>query len=297
MKAATAERPSRATVSPRAAAVAAGKHRTATVITIRERRQQAAIYYLSGMTVEEIAERLGFYWLTIHKDLKQLDVPRRDRRRKHPRPAERTCARDGCSVRFTPTPNQLQRGAGRYCTKACADVAKRLHPLPAERECARPGCSVLFVPDAHKAAHGRGLYCSRPCRDADRWRFRTARVQITCEQCGRGHWVKSPYYRQQRFCSSTCWASWRKVWAIKTLKLLPGSVRQKLAGVRGHEGAEHGIDGFHHGHEGGAPPKSSGSEQQRMYEMLQTGRSYREIAAEVFGDAKYYKRVERFAHR
>jgi len=142
---------------------------------------------------------------------------------------QRTCARDGCEVVFTPTPAQIRRGVGSYCSHSCA---KRIHPVPKERECARPACSVRFVPDAHKAAHGRGRYCSRQCRDADRWRFGRARVPITCLQCGRQHIVKSPYYiGRQRFCGSTCWARWRKVHAIKTLRVLRGDVRKRLAGT------------------------------------------------------------------
>jgi hypothetical protein len=136
---------------------------------------------------------------------------------------KRTCAREGCEVVFTPTPDQLRRGVGRYHSAECAYIARRLHPVPEERECARPGCTDRFVPDAHKAAHGRGRYCSRPCRDADRWRFSRARVPITCAHCGQEKIVKSPYYiGRQRFCSLRCWGLYR--WR-------PGGGRETLAKV------------------------------------------------------------------
>src|SRR5438128_1749886 len=112
----------------------------------------------------------------------------------------RICAWEGCETIFTPTPGQIKRGVGRYCSRDCANASLRRHPVPDERECARPRCSVRFVPDAHKAAHGRGRYCSRACRDADRWRFRRAPTPITCAHCEEQKIVKSPYYvGRQRF--------------------------------------------------------------------------------------------------
>ena len=148
---------------------------------------------------------------------------------------QRRCARKGCEAVFMPTPGQLRRGVGRYCSKACADIGKRLHPAPEDRECARPGCTERFVPDARKAAHGRGRYCSRPCRDADRWRFRGARVPIICAHCGQEHIVKSPYYiGRQRFCSRRCWGlhRWRPGAGLatvgKAIEGCRGDIRRKL---------------------------------------------------------------------
>jgi hypothetical protein len=151
------------------------------------------------------------------------------------RRCQRTCAREGCDVVFTPTPGQLRRGIGRYHSAECANLAKRLHPVPQERECARPGCSQRFVPDAHKAAHGRGRYCTRRCRDADRWRFSRARVPITCAHCREEKIVKSPYYiGRQQFCSRRCWGlyRWRPGGGLETLaKVIEGcrgDIRRKL---------------------------------------------------------------------
>jgi len=128
---------------------------------------------------------------------------------------QRTCAREGCDVIFTPTPGQLRRGVGRYHSAKCAYTARRLHPVPHERECTRPGCAERFVPDAHKATHGRGRYCSRPC--------------------GHEHIVKSPYYiGRQRFCSRRCWGlyRWRPGGGLATLAKAiegcSGDIRRKL---------------------------------------------------------------------
>ena len=46
---------------------------------------------------------------------------------KHPKPTERSCEREGCTVRFTPEAYSVARGGGRFCSKECCDIAQRNH--------------------------------------------------------------------------------------------------------------------------------------------------------------------------
>jgi hypothetical protein len=77
---------------------------------------------------------------------------------------ERECEREGCVVRFTPTLEQLRRGAGKYCSRQCYWAAAAKYPDPGQRVCARPGCEQTFRRPPAIIAEGKGRYCSRECR-------------------------------------------------------------------------------------------------------------------------------------
>jgi hypothetical protein len=240
MKAATAERPSRATVTPSSVEVPRGGCGVPGCLDAKCSIPYGLCH--CGCGEPTVLARQTDRRLNLVKDEPQRYVHRHQlagavEKRWAPSEADRaarqrTCAREGCETVFMPTPDQLRRGVGNYCSHSCA---RRLHPVPDERECARPGCSERFVPDASKAAHGRGLYCSRPCRDADRWRFSRARVPITCANCGEEKIVTSPYYvGRQRFCSRRCWGlyRWRPGGGLETLAKAiegcSGDIRRKL---------------------------------------------------------------------
>jgi hypothetical protein len=71
---------------------------------------------------------------------------------------------------------------------------------------------------------------------------------------------------------------------------------QRWAGrANGSKGAVAGIEAGRA--KGGRPPKATPEEQQEMLSFDREGLSSRQIAAAVFGDARLYKRVQRFLNR
>jgi len=128
---------------------------------------------------------------------------------------------------------------------------------------------------------------------------RHSKILITCAQCG-GKRRRSPSQRHYRFCRPKCWWDWRLKHAFDTVKLC-GRARQTLAAVFGSEGAEYGILGFHHGREGGAPTKATAEQSAEVWRLWHenTGKDKRErlspygIAAEVFGERRFHRRVRR----
>jgi len=146
---------------------------------------------------------------------------------------ESVCAREGCGNMFTPTPSQLARGVGRYCSPECA---RRRYPEPGFRVCAREGCDHEFRPYPSTAAQGRGLYCSRRCADLGKLGRVGKKAELVCAQCDRARHVRRWYLeRGQRFCSSQCWWEWRLRHAFDTLNM-GGRARRKLAGAFGKLG-------------------------------------------------------------
>ncbi len=110
---------------------------------------------------------------------------------------ERECERDGCAARFLPTPDQLRRGGGRFCSLACYHIALRKYPVAEPRLCAREGCDVVFLP--HASATGRadkGRYCSRQCADRAKLTKVGRKVAFACAHCGRLKFVRRWYPEQ-----------------------------------------------------------------------------------------------------
>jgi hypothetical protein len=77
--------------------------------------------------------------------------------------------------------------------------------------------------------------------------------------------------------------------------LLKGRGKKRVFGrLGGHKGAEYGIEGFHRGYEGGAPPKSSVTEAAEVWRLhRETDLSPYRISELVFGDRRYHMRVRR----
>jgi hypothetical protein len=81
--------------------------------------------YLGGSTLEAIGSLYNVSLQTVAAILDANQVPRRTAGapRIYPVAEERTCANDGCKVRFTPKAYQLARGDGRYCSYRCRNQA------------------------------------------------------------------------------------------------------------------------------------------------------------------------------
>lgn len=106
-----------------------------------------------------------------------------------------------------------------------------------------------------------------------------------------------------RFCSASCRQlyNWRAdegahvkgiVASLKTSGLWAGRAQQKHLGRWGGKaGAKAGRE------KGGRPSKATPAQQQEMLRFDGEGKSSREIAEEVFGDRRFYKRVQRFLAR
>jgi transposase len=120
---------------------------------LRQRREREAAAYAEGQTLREIAQREGVSHFTIAHDLKRLGIARRVGAppRRYEQPAERECARPGCSERFTPTAVQVADGYGKYHSLSCAYL-DRWHrtgngiadELLANANIARPGTRKHF---------------------------------------------------------------------------------------------------------------------------------------------------------
>lgn len=67
----------------------------------------------------------------------------------------RTCP---CGNAFTPNKGQIDRGHGKYCSRACFDKARRHARISATCP-----CGAAFETTAEKQEQGKGRYCSKPC--------------------------------------------------------------------------------------------------------------------------------------
>lgn len=115
--------------------------------------------YEAGHSLNEIAELLGVTGRTIRRRLqgciqlrraargycsicgKQVSSPRTRAHkaclRTNPRPAPRPC--EQCDKQFTPHPEKLARGAGRFCAPACWNLWRTGRPPLTDETGRRPG--------------------------------------------------------------------------------------------------------------------------------------------------------------
>jgi hypothetical protein len=217
--------------------------------------------------------------------------------RVHPVPEPRVCALDGCDLPASGTAWHVANGYGKYCShahyslaitkvveeracescggplshralragrpfcsEACAIEGRRVYPVPERQSCARPGCDRVCTPSGANVARGQGRYCGHACALRDMWRV------------GRGMPVAgiSSHY------SGRARQRWHGRWS-------------------GHLGAAGGIEAGKA--KGGRTPKATPEQQSQMYELMRQGLSSRAIARIVFGEARFYYRVVRFARR
>lgn len=178
-------------------------------VETRLRREREAELYRAGESIAAIAARFKISASAVAKDLDVLGVERRPvgGRPKYEPVGERVCelgvrclhAVDDEPVRFTPLPRHAARGLGRFCSADCFHESRRLHPIPHERRC---------------------LHCKK--------RFRPKRPSDAAG--GLGH--------RGKFCSSSCWSSFRFRRGIHGADVLlnptaSGPARQRILSVRG----------------------------------------------------------------
>lgn len=104
-----------------------------------------------------------------------------------------TCAR--CGASFSVVPAQVKRGKGKFCSKDCANAARRQH-VP--RVCDH--CGAAYARKPSMASRGETTYCSRECYAAAR--ADGAWITSPCKVC-----AEPMTYRRstpRRFCSWAC---------------------------------------------------------------------------------------------
>lgn len=273
---------------------------------VAERRQEALRLYKQGLTQRVIAERLGCHWHTVRLDLRAGGVPPRSTNK--PTTEPKVCARQGCDNVFRPTPAQIRKGFGKFCSRECDHEAHRIHPRAEERVCARPDCQNRFIPDGFNVAAGWGKYCSSRCSalSTSAHQKKKGRV-VACRKCGKEEWRYDCQLTNEHgeFCSRECWNAYRWANGIaldpdRLVSLSPhvvtGRSRQRWLGRwNGKKGAAAGIEAGRA--KGGRRPTMTPDQQVQIHRLANEGRSTREIAGMVFEDRRYYKRVQRFLAR
>jgi hypothetical protein len=139
--------------------------------------------------------------------------------------------------------------------------------------------------------------CEKPARPGREWHAECLRTPRGRAIIAQGSWDRlDPKQRRRRMSQ------------LLASHLTPEGVarwywrRHKSTKLYGRLGREYGIQGAADGIEagrakGGRHPLSTPEQQQEMYRLSLEGRSIREIAEAVFGDARYRNRVHRFLQR
>jgi hypothetical protein len=259
--------------------------------TVAERRRKVLRLYEQGLTQRVIAERLDCHWHTVRLDLRAGGVPPSSTNK--PTTEPRICAREGCDNMFRPTPGQVQKGFGKFCSRECDHEAHRIYPRPEERQCER--CGTPFTPIGSNVAMGWGRFCSKRCSALSTGAHeRKKGREVTCQHCGRTKWRYDSMVGAG-FCSLECSNAYRWKHGIgisdDVVSLASGPARQRWKGR--WNGRHGGLDG----REGGRPPKATSAQAAKVWRLHGEGRSTREIAAEVFGDARFKDRVARIVRR
>jgi hypothetical protein len=187
-----------------------------------------------------------------------------------------------------------------------------LKPLIELRIC--PVCELPAPPgrSAHTACKMRTPAARERARqDISAWwasaasePFREKVRELPCPNCGRA--FKRPEHQLHRkrpqhkiFCSQSCVAQYRWTKGIGLdafVRGLPPRARQRWLGRwGGKQGAAAGIEAGRA--KGGRPPIMTPEQQQQMLRLHRDGLTHREIAREVFGDARLKDRVTRFLNR
>jgi hypothetical protein len=258
---------------------------------VSERRQEVLRLHEQGVTQRAIADRLGCHWHTVRLDLRAGGVPPRSTNK--PTTEPRVCAREGCDNLFRPTPAQVRKGFGKFCSRECDHEAHRIYPQPEERKCER--CGAPFTPSGSNVAMGWGRFCSKRCSAVSTSAHQRKKGRaVACKNCGRERWRYDSNIGAG-FCSHECWNRYRWKHGIgisdDVVSLATGRARQRWKGR--WNGCLGGLDG----REGGRPPKATPAQAAEVWRLHGEGRSTREIAAEVFGDARFKDRVARIVRQ
>lgn len=251
-------------------------------LDIPTRRVRVAQLYAAGLTTYEVADELGFCQATIAKDVKALGIGRTaSPPRKYPVPAERACARQGCSEHFTPAASAVAKGHGRYCSRRCAraDQGPTQPPRGVELECdgwrndgtrTSPKwvrCRRRIWRENSRIARSQHYYCSHQCAGSAKWRLDEGVVSRSLRESleARGLWSTRATKRDSRRF--------------------------------GQRGASAGIAGLEHAHKGGARVQATEDQKREMDELLLKGLTTKEIALKVFGEERLFMRVQRHRKR
>lgn len=271
-----------------------------------ERRKRAVELYDQGLSAEKVGHQLGRSATVVLGYLRAEGV--QPRRSSASAWEERICARPECGNVFRPSPALIRKGFGKYCSRECDHEAHRIHPRAEERVCARPDCQNRFIPDGFNVAAGWGKYCSSRCSalSTSAHQKKKGRV-VACRKCGKEEWRYDCQLTNEHgeFCSRECWNAYRWANGIaldpdRLVSLSPhvvtGRSRQRWLGRwNGKKGAAAGIEAGRA--KGGRRPTMTPDQQVQIHRLANEGRSTREIAGIVFGDRRYYKRVQRFLAR
>ncbi len=114
---------------------------------------------------------------------------------------QRICAQ--CGQVFEIAESRLKYGAGKHCSKSCANKA-----MTKKVELTCPYCGSAFFRKPSDVAHGSGKYCSLKCRYADS----SPLIIRNCAHCGEDFSFRAmPSAIDRRFCSTECKYESRKV--------------------------------------------------------------------------------------
>ncbi len=193
--------------------------------------------YADGVSLDKIGARYHVAGKKARSAIEARGVPIRTagQRRRYPDPEERTCAGDGCDVRFTPTPSKAAQGEGRYCSKACsARVASAIsNELRKNGEFVTcPGCGGSRYLSASRLERG-SRYCSSECYHLA-CRKGPSPAPRQCLSCSKTFTPRFPAFDATYFCSRTCWALYRRSDRPETLvplmRTFAPRIRQKALG-------------------------------------------------------------------
>jgi hypothetical protein len=291
---------------------ARGREAALAIRRSKKEQRQAAVRELEERGVPRMQmraelERLGFRASqgTLWNDLQELGYGQR-RPRKHAPAEPRECAHPECSVVFTPAADLVARGGGRYCSPLCARRS------PDSREWAREGMTYMHEEADRELArlNADGYLSLRQAaadvRVAENTLHRYAELGCLRTEPKRlisGEWLRPVRRDELRRFKREDWPDLRKrterlwddehppptSWETKS--------RQRWIGrANGDKGTAAGIEASRQNV--GRPRKwtDDDDEQEWMESQLRElgNLSARDAAEQVFGDQRFYKRVQRF---
>lgn len=111
-------------------------------------------------------------------------------------PVQCTCRR--CGAEFAVVPAQVKRGKAKFCSKDCADAARRQHI-----SCVCDYCGAPYAHRPSRANRGEQTFCSRACRGLA---SKVAPAESTCQGCGAAFTLADWRVRkgEGQFCSMAC---------------------------------------------------------------------------------------------
>lgn len=241
-----------------------------TALERSDRRKRVSELYPRLRSIPKVAAEIGCSTTTVWEDLKALEIPRMHH--------SESLALADAAISEKVQERRSRVGELYERTRSTYKVAKML------------GCSRSTV-----------------CNDlaaldmAPGQRTKQRGADVACANCGRVKWLYECQVNEHgNFCSRECWGRyrWKRGIAISddVVSLASGRARQIHKGRwNAWKGAAAGIEAGRA--KGGRPANMTPEQQQEILRLHQLGRSTREIAKLVFGDAGLHLRVFRFLRR